>query len=166
MIRQFSNFEAACFFANRKREEGYFAEILDEGSGFLYGPIMTGGFRVIVSELSAEDGENPPHQLENRTTGFDIVLRNTILVGFSGALFVSLLVFVKRNEFSASGAALQLFGTLIVIALGISAASVCGIFIGRAIRWLFSVSENSDHRDHSLAKFIIALIAIFCLLFV
>lgn len=56
MIRKFGTYEEASFFVEEKRREGYHAEILNEGTAFLWGPRTVGGFRVQVSD---EPGEFP-----------------------------------------------------------------------------------------------------------
>ncbi|HSP43440.1 MAG TPA: hypothetical protein VLO11_11260 [Luteolibacter sp.] len=59
MVHTFATREEAAIFASAMRAEGYYADILDEGMGSIYGPLAIGGIRVIVSEESAEnDGDD------------------------------------------------------------------------------------------------------------
>ena len=55
MIHTFSTREEAAIFASAMRSDGYFAEILDEEMGSIYGPLAIGGVRVLVSDETIED---------------------------------------------------------------------------------------------------------------
>jgi len=59
MIHCFATYEEAGIYAGAMRSDGYYAAILDENMGFIYGPIAIGGFRVIVSDEPVEDQEPP-----------------------------------------------------------------------------------------------------------
>jgi hypothetical protein len=55
MFHTFATHEEAAIFASAMRSEGYFAEILDEGMGPIYGPLTIGGIRVLVSDEALGD---------------------------------------------------------------------------------------------------------------
>lgn len=55
MFHTFATHEEAAIFASAMRSEGYFAEILDEGMGPIYGPLTIGGIRVLVSDEPLQD---------------------------------------------------------------------------------------------------------------
>ena len=57
MTHRFATYEEAGIYAGAMRSEGYYAAILDEHMGFIYGPLAIGGFRVIVSDDPVEDEE-------------------------------------------------------------------------------------------------------------
>jgi len=58
VITRFYSFEDAYIYAGVMRSEGHYAEVLDEGVGFFYGPLFVNGFRVLVSDEPVE-GEEP-----------------------------------------------------------------------------------------------------------
>ena len=60
MLIQFGDLVSASIFASRKRDEGYYAEILHFHAGHLYGPLPTMGFAVVVSELAADEDQEVP----------------------------------------------------------------------------------------------------------
>jgi hypothetical protein len=55
MIHTFSSREEAAIFASAMRSDGYYADILDEGMGSIYGPLAIGGIRVVVSDEPLAD---------------------------------------------------------------------------------------------------------------
>ncbi|MEI6604061.1 MAG: hypothetical protein WCP35_02040 [Verrucomicrobiota bacterium] len=60
MIIRFNTYEEASIYAGVMQADGHFAEILDECSGFMYGPLAIGGFRVIATEEPVVVAEGPP----------------------------------------------------------------------------------------------------------
>jgi len=50
MVHTFATREDAAIFASAMRSDGYFAGILDEDMGAIYGPLAIGGIRVVVSD--------------------------------------------------------------------------------------------------------------------
>ncbi len=56
-IHKFYNQDEACLFLSRMRAEGHRAYLLDQGTGWLWGPIAVGGIRVAVYELTEEEQE-------------------------------------------------------------------------------------------------------------
>jgi len=59
MIEKFDSYERAAMFVEEKRAEGYEAVILNEGTGFLWGPRTVGGFRVQVADEPGAPVEDP-----------------------------------------------------------------------------------------------------------
>ena len=59
MIEKFDSYERAALFVEKKRAEGYNAEIVNESVGFLWGSRTVGGFRVQVSD---EPGDFPEQE--------------------------------------------------------------------------------------------------------
>lgn len=57
VIHKFFNQDQASLFLSRMRAEGHRAYLLDQGTGWLWGPIAVGGLRVAVYELSEEEQE-------------------------------------------------------------------------------------------------------------
>lgn len=60
VIVRFNTYEEASIYAGVMQADGHFAEILDECTGFMYGPLAIGGFRVIATEEPAVEAEGPP----------------------------------------------------------------------------------------------------------
>jgi hypothetical protein len=59
----------AAIFAGSMRQEGHYAEIIDEACGLIYGPLAVGGVRVIVSEEALGD-DDPEPPMPGRMWGF------------------------------------------------------------------------------------------------
>ena len=158
MIEKFPTYEAAAFYAARKREEGHFAEICDEGSGFLWGPIATKGFRVIVSEYAVGEDETPPTESpEGTESRLDVIIRNAVVVLFGFAGVVMLVLIAKELEHKS----VTFNPGLIILPVILAIVSVFGIFIGRFVRRLFTVADDDNrHLLGLLAKIIIALLAL------
>lgn len=57
VIHKFFNQDQASLFLSRMRSEGHRAYLLDQGTGWLWGPIAVGGIRVAVYELTEEEQE-------------------------------------------------------------------------------------------------------------
>ncbi|MEM9017146.1 MAG: hypothetical protein AAGC68_09025 [Verrucomicrobiota bacterium] len=65
MIEKFHRYEDAAFFVQEKQEMGHVAYIMNESTGFLWGPSTVGEFRVFVSDEPVEGDpavwmESPP----------------------------------------------------------------------------------------------------------
>ncbi len=60
MLHRFATYEEAALFVAKKRDEGYFAEILHDNVGAFWGPLLAGGVSAWVSEFAAEEGEEVP----------------------------------------------------------------------------------------------------------
>lgn len=56
-IHTFYNQDQASLFLSRMRADGHRAYLLDQGTGWLWGPIAVGGIRVAVYELTEEEQE-------------------------------------------------------------------------------------------------------------
>lgn len=56
MMIRFGTYEEAWIFAGIKQSEGYFAEVLHENVGHMWGPILAQGFPVVVSEEPIPEG--------------------------------------------------------------------------------------------------------------
>lgn len=83
MVHTFSTIEQAYIFAAQKRDEGFYAEVLDESTSALWGPAAVNGVRVIVSESQGEDRQPLPEQgLSEKLLG---IVANLL---FYGAIFV------------------------------------------------------------------------------
>jgi hypothetical protein len=81
VILRFHTYEEAAIYAGVMQSEGYFAEILDECSGFLYGSFAAGGFRVIATDEPVADMDDPPAPgpLENAILNFFRLLVNAFV---------------------------------------------------------------------------------------
>ncbi|MBK1856037.1 hypothetical protein JO972_13785 [Verrucomicrobiaceae bacterium 5K15] len=60
MLLRFHTYEEACLFAAMKRAEGYFAEVIHENFGHVYGQLASNGVAVILSEEAAPEGVTVP----------------------------------------------------------------------------------------------------------
>lgn len=160
MIKYFASFESAAFYAEKKRAEGFFAEILDEGSGFLYGRIASGGFRVTISEFAAEEGEDPPITIPDKASSVDRIFRYAFVVSLAAGVIAFLGTLLKTFEKTSLNISPDFFVVLLAIVL----VAVLGLYISKAIRTLFFVADDSAHKWQLIAKIIIAVIAILMIL--
>ena len=96
MIVRFDTWEAAGIFMGRMRAEGRHAEILDEGMCFLWGPLVTGGVRVAVSDIVLEeDGEWP--EIETTESELANVLRRMFIAfACSGPVLLLAILAIER----------------------------------------------------------------------
>ena len=60
MLLRFYSYEEACLFCAMKRSEGYFAEVIHDNFGHVYGHMVANGFAVIISEEVAPEGVTVP----------------------------------------------------------------------------------------------------------
>lgn len=92
MIRKFQRYEEAALFVGEKAAEGYHAYIMNEATGFLWGPRTVGGFRVYVSDEPIPEGieDLPSPDFDDPVSGFiRILVLSVILVGvIAGGYFV------------------------------------------------------------------------------
>jgi len=161
MVKQFTTFESAAFYVAEKRREGFFAEILDEGTGFLYGPIASGGFRVVTSDFAVEDGEDPPIYVPEKNSYVDQIFRYAFVLIIVAGVFGTLGVLLKMYEKTSVKFPPEFFVALFAIGL----IPALGIFFGKTIRKLFFIADDSAHKWRVIAKIIIAIIALLTILF-
>jgi hypothetical protein len=105
MIHTFATREEAAIFASAMRSDGYFAGILDEGMGSIYGPLTIGGIRVLVSDEPHEDAEDQaggPQALSEKADDGEFL--NTLrllvvgLVGLGLAVLAVMLLSVTSED--------------------------------------------------------------------
>ena len=141
MIHTFSTREEAAIFASSMRSDGYFAEILDEGMGSIYGPLAIGGIRVLVSDEPLEDavdGAAGPQEPASKADDGEFLktLRMLVvgLVGFGLAVVVVMLLSVTSEN--PLGLARILYHFLkIPVLIGV-AFVIMGPLMGNFTRWL------------------------------
>jgi hypothetical protein len=112
MIQKFGTYEEASFFVEEKRQEGYHAEILNEGTGFLWGPRTVGGFRVQVSD---EPGEFP----DAREVDDDSWVTRILRVAFVVILISGAVVFVFNMLLSPLATIRIIAGLIIVFSIAL-----------------------------------------------
>ena len=95
-IEKFESYERAALFVEKKRAEGYEAEIVNENVGFLWGSRTVGGFRVQVSE---ECGEFP-EQDEPADSFFTVAMRYAVLIFLALGLLIAVISVI--NSLGAS----------------------------------------------------------------
>jgi hypothetical protein len=95
----FATHEEASIFAAAKRAEGHYAEMLDEAVAYIYGPLAVGGIRVIVSEETLAEGDDPipPPPWVNPTDGELAMTVRMMAVGFA-VIGLGAAVFVYLRE--------------------------------------------------------------------
>ncbi len=118
MIQKFGSYEEASFFVEEKRAQGYHAEILNEGTGFLWGPRTVGGFRVQVSD---QPGEFPsPSELDDsswitrvcRIAFVVFLISGTVILGIT--LLLSPIATFRGLISIASALAIALIGGYVI----------------------------------------------------
>ncbi len=151
MVHTFATREEAAIFASAMRAEGYYAGILDEGMGAIYGPLAIGGIRVIVSDESAENegDESSAVQTLPPTESNDGELLTTVrllVVGVAACGLVILAIALLAAFSNQPGGLLRELGHLLKYPLVIGLAfAAMGPAMAGFTRWLRGeeVSEGS-----------------------
>ena len=117
MIEKFDSFEQAALFAEKKRSEGYSAEIVNESVGFLWGSRTIGGFRVQVSD---EPGDFPnPEEVGEAFS--------------SVAIRYAVLAFLAIGVLIAAISMVNSLGATLELAIGICSVAAVSILFGYLI---------------------------------
>jgi hypothetical protein len=93
MITTFPTYETAGIHAGLMRSEGHYSAVLDEHIGFMWGPLLSGGFRVVVSDQPVEDeGPLPPldPRIENLLDGLRMAVTAYMLLGTLTAVGIAI----------------------------------------------------------------------------
>lgn len=109
MIKKFVRYEEAALFVEQKKAEGFHAYIMNEATGFLWGPRTVGGFRVFVSDEPFPEGDIPPPLDEQDDTVSKVIrflVLSVVAVGTASGLY-----FVLRELPTF----LALLGTLAIV---------------------------------------------------
>lgn len=121
MILHFPDFETAALHAAKYRSEGYYAEPLDGQSSHLWGPAITGGARVLVSDEPVET-EVMPNLRQSRI--FMPILRVLTMAAILGGAFAWLATLIHAanlNRASPSNTRDLVELVLLAICLALSA---------------------------------------------
>ena len=103
MLLRFYTYEEAGLFCAMKRAEGYFAEVIHDNSGHVYGHMAANGFAVILSEEAAPEGVTVPvpERKDALLTELGKVAGMFAILGMLGALlFTALIVVMAAAEFT------------------------------------------------------------------
>jgi hypothetical protein len=156
MIHRFATFETAALFATLKRDQGYFAEILHENVGFLWGPLAMSGFGVIVSDLAADDGEVVPEPAPPEPSAFD-ELRGALMLATLAIPAVSLVfgigIILQNLLRDIAYYPREMLEPLLVSILCITGAAIFVCWLGRQLSELTRVYRNPEHRLHGVVRF-------------
>jgi len=172
MVHTFATREEAAIFATAMRSDGYFAEILDDGMGSIYGPLAIGGIRVVVSdEPMEESADEAGHPGQTEDGEFLRTLR-LFVVGIAGlglcvvAFMLLWLVLQLIRLFSADPAAGVLaFFHLLKFPLGIALIFVIAApMMTGFTRWLRG--EQLSVASELLRALLLALLIPFLILMV
>lgn len=117
MIEKFDSYEQAALFAEKKRSEGYSAEIVNESVGFLWGARTVGGFRVQVSD---EPGEFPDRE-EVEEAFSSVVIRYGVLAFLAVGVLIAAISMVNS------------LGATLELAIGISSVAAISLLFGYLI---------------------------------
>jgi hypothetical protein len=149
MIHTFATREEAAIYASSRRSDGYFAEILDEGMGAIYGPLAIGGIRVVVSDEPLEDpvaepDGSPPPPAPPRDSEL-LTLVRLLVVGIAGigllAMVIGALSLAPRDPGELAMGLYRLLKNPVLIAL---AFLILGPLMGGFTRWLRGERVSPD----------------------
>ncbi len=152
MIHTFGTREEAAIFAATMRSEGYFAEILDEGMGAIYGPLAIGGIRVLVSEQPIatepddalqESTDRPLHEPASGDGEFRQTVR-FFTVGLVAFGLIALALFILAGTRNSPESIVRLLTPVLkyLLVLGLAFA-VLGPLMGGFTRWLRGESTSA-----------------------
>lgn len=139
MVHTFATGEEAAIFASSRRSDGYFAEILDEGMGAIYGPLAIGGIRVVVSDEPLEetgDGADapPPGHAED---GEFLRLVRMLVVGLAAiglvVIAIGLISIIPRDPVELARALYRMLRLPVLVAL---IFVLLGPLMGGFTQWL------------------------------
>ena len=143
MVHTFATREEAAIFASAMRSDGYFADILDEGMGSIYGPLSIGGIRVIVSDEriesaanEAESNELSPPTAKPEGGEFLTILRMVVVAVIVLGLSVVAIMLLSAFSEDPGGLARWLIEALkypLIVGL---AFAIMGPLMGGFTRWL------------------------------
>ncbi len=121
-VEKFNTLAQATTFLQEKRQEGYFAEVMNEGTGHLWGSMTVGGFRVMVSEEKFTEEEMAAIEESKNQAGLNPLVRFAFLglisLGLISAAFLA--IFYYRST-AAIVASIIVIGGIICIGGGIIA---------------------------------------------
>ena len=152
MYLRFSSHHSAILFAASKRDEGYFAQVLDENVGHLWGAATVGGFRVLMSDDPVTQKEMPPKSLFYFPNSINWIIGILIFLGMI-ELSVLLLNIVLGMTFEIAKFAF-FFPTGFFLVIVLFWLPLIGAF-WIAIK-LMRVWKNPDSQWHFLARLFIA----------
>jgi hypothetical protein len=142
VIVRFQNYEAAGIFAGRKRAEGFYAAVLDEGTGFLWGPMATGGFRVVVSEERlADESPEAKERGEGGVTDVSAILWVLFIVWAAAGLLAAGILFFRYVEIAVGPT------PLLTAAVFVFVVPLIGLLLFPVLLWLTRVVR--DHQSFS-----------------
>ncbi len=117
MIEKFDSYEQAALFAEKKRSEGYSAEIVNESVGFLWGSRTVGGFRVQVSD---EPGDFPKREDVGEEFS-SVIIRYAVLAFLAIGALIAAITMVNS------------LGATLELAVGICSVAAVSILFGYLI---------------------------------
>lgn len=158
MIHRFATFETAALFATLKRDQGYFAEVLHEHVGFLWGPLAMSGFSVLVSEFAADDGEEVPAPEPSPPSAFD-ELSAALVCATLAIPAVSLLWIVVAILRDLIHYPQEMLIVAVVSLLPVAIVIVFLCWFGWWLSGLTRIYRNPDHRFHGVVDSAHAVLA-------
>lgn len=163
MIFRFPTHESAAIAVGKLRSEGYFAEVCDDYVAHLWGPVATGGVRVIVSEEPLEIEESAPLPSSPQIEALFAIARATILCLMLIAAGVLALIVLQL-------AILHPIGFIVFVAI-LGVGIIASVFVMAAISIAWSrflanslLRTNDDISESSNVVCIIALYLILIIL--
>ena len=121
MVR-FSTYDEAHLFASMKRADGYFAEVIHQNAGHIWGAAVVGGFPVLVSADSIPEDTPDPDRGSDRPSEMGLMVAMFGLLGFvlfiAASLFTgSLLVLGAALEFMAMPVLYKMMSVVLFVGL-------------------------------------------------
>lgn len=160
MIFRFPSYESAAIAVGKLRSEGYFAEVCDDCVAHLWGPVATGGVRIIVSEEPVEIEDSPPPPSPQIEALFAIARATALclmlIAGGVFALIVLQLAILQPISF-----------IVFVVILGVAAIASVFVMAAISIAWsrflANSLLRTTDAT--SASSNIVCIIALYLILF-
>jgi len=164
MLHRFATYELAALFVAMKRDEGYYAEVLHEHVGALWGPLATGGVAAWVSELTVEEDDEVP-EAEPRPSWLpmemSLVLGHTVLAILGLLLVAGILALLRYFSIYTLSAMIGLVSLVLALAIFAAVISTLG---WACSRWVHQIWDR-QHRLHHTASglhIMLAAILLFC----
>ena len=154
MIR-FSTYDEANLFAAMKRADGYFAEVIHQNAGHIWGAAVVHGFPVLVSEEMIHEDAKAPEKENKRLSEFAVMVAMFGLLG--SILFIGMSLYI--GFFVAMGVSLAFF-TMPMIAKLMTVVLFFAVFF--AVFFVFwgmlkltRIYRRPNHSYYGMSRFIL-----------
>lgn len=153
MIR-FNTYDEASLFAAMKRADGYFAEVIHQNAGHIWGASAVNGFPVLVSEDVIPEDATAPEKSNERPSELAMMMGMLGLCGMAlSIVFVLFLSFTLIVGIALTFAAIPVISKVIFIIF-----PIVMFYILWGMLKLTRVYNRPKHHMHRLARVVLGIV--------